>query len=98
MTPTRELELKTGGILTYRLPNCLEQLRFYVDSKWNSKELLLEQIEGAAGHLSKFIVDMSSTSYTDFDEFMADRDNVTDLITFAMDIGNQSLDEAKKKS
>lgn len=93
----KTIDLPCGGSLTYRLPNCLEQLRFFVDSKWQSKDLLMEQIEGAIPHLDKFIVEIKSEKYSNYEEIVADRKCLNVFVDFALDIGNQ-LDEVKKKS
>jgi len=98
MTPVKEINLSCGGVLKYRLPNCLEQVRFYVDSKWNSKTYLYEQIEGAIPAIEKFIVEIKSEKFETFEEIINDRDNTNHLMDLCLDIAAQSLPEAKKKS
>lgn len=93
----KTMALPCGGKLVYRLPNCIEQIRFFVDSKWNSKTLLLEQVEGAIPFVSKYINSIDSEKYKSFDDILADRSNMTLVVDVILDIANQ-LDSDKKKS
>ncbi len=103
MNPTTEiktLELKDGrGCIKYRVPNVIEQLRFFSHSGWYSEECqsdvylrTLKAIE--AGR--EFIVAVEGL-YLSIDELLSDRENINALIDFAWDIAASKLGEATKK-
>lgn len=98
MTPVKSIELACGGKLNYRLPNCLEQVRFYIDSKWNSKTYLYEQIEGAIPVVKDYVTSIESEKYETLDDVIADRANTNALMELCLDIANQYVSEDKKKS
>lgn len=98
MTQEKSITLACGGSLTYRLPNCLEQVRFYVESKWNSKTYLYEQIEGAIPVVKEYVVAIESEKFKTFDDVIADRANTNALMELCLDIANQYVSEDKKKS
>ena len=98
MTPEKSIDLACGGKLTYRLPNCLEQVRFYIESKWNSKTYLYEQIEAAIPVVKEYVTSIESEKYETLDDVLADRDNTNVFIEFCLDIAAQSVSEDKKKS
>lgn len=96
----KELKLKDGlGSIKYRVPNVLEQLRFFSASCWYSEECqsdiylrTLKAIE--AGR--EFIIAVEGL-YADLDEMLSDRKNLDTFIEFAWDLASASLGEPVKK-
>lgn len=99
MGETREIKLKNGGCIKYRLPNVIEQLQFFSQSGWYSEECrsdiylrTMKAIEVG----KQFIIAVEGV-IDSIDELLNDRDNVDAFIDLAWDLAGAKLGEAVKK-
>jgi hypothetical protein len=96
----KTLELGEGkGCIKYRVPNVIEQLRFFSSSGWYSDECqsdiylrTLKAIETGRD----FIVAVEGL-YNSIDEVLSDRSNIDALIQFAWDLAAAKLGDSTKK-
>lgn len=95
----REVKLKNGGCIKYRLPNVIEQLQFFSQSGWYSEQCqsdvyyrTMKAIEASR----QFIISVEGALET-IDDLLNDRINLDALIDFAWDIAGAKLSESVKK-
>ncbi len=96
----KEIKLKGDiGSIHYRVPNVLEQLRFFSKSGWYSEECqsdiclrTLKAIEAS----KEFIVKIEGI-YSDIEEILSDRDNIDAFMQLAWDLAGLKLGESLKK-
>lgn len=96
---TREIKLKNGGCIRYRIPNVIEQLQFFSQSGWYSEQCqsdiylrTMKAIEVGR----QFIIAVEGVIES-IDELLNDRDNLDAFIDFAWDLAGAKLGEAVKK-
>ena len=103
MAEVREIRLRNGGLLKYRLPNCIEQLDFYSKSGWYKldEDKTLPSIYERTGRAipagRPFVLEITGPQST-LDELIADRENTDALTQFAWDLTNTKVSEEKKSS
>lgn len=96
----KTVELPDGkGCIKYRVPNVIEQLRFFSQSGWYTDECqsdvylrTLKAIEVGR----QFIVAVEGV-FESIDDLLSDRDNLGILIDLAWDLASAKLGEVTKK-
>lgn len=97
----KTLELKDGnGCIKYRVPNVIEQLRFFSSSGWYSDEcqsdIYLRTMK-AVEVGRQFIVSVEGL-YSTIDELLDDRTYLDTFIELAWDLAAAKLGESVKKT
>lgn len=94
---------KNKGTITYRLPNVIEQLRFFSDAKWYAEDSLKDFVLRTARGLEAsrpFIIKVEG-EYKSFEELIEDRENLNalwDMVNDLGGIGKQVTEDEKKPS
>lgn len=100
MTEIKTIELPNGaGCIRYRLPNVIEQMRFFSQTKWYSEECVSDVYLRAMRAIEvgrEFIVEVQGL-YNSIDELLSDRQNTNSLLELAWDLAGSKLSEPTKK-
>jgi len=81
----RKMTLPSGDTLHYRIPNVVEQLRFFVDSKWYDEPNYWQKISNGLEFAREFVIKVDGAAQC-IEDAMNDRQNFDCICDFVLDI------------